>query len=70
MVTNASVRKLTDDDIRFVLALCVQAGNLAIAMREGASVETKLHPEDFVTSADKAISTLLIGHFLGAFPVM
>lgn len=61
MVTNASVRKLTDDDIRFVLALCVQAGNLAIEMREGASIETKSHPEDFVTSADKAISSLLIG---------
>ncbi len=51
---------LTADDIAFVLELAISAGASAVAMRALATVEEKTSPTDLVTSADKALSELLL----------
>lgn len=50
---------LTTDDIDFVSALMIEAGQMAVSMRPLIEINSKESPEDKVTSADLAISTLL-----------
>ncbi len=59
---------LTEADIHFVLNLAVRAGNIAVAMRAGATVEEKTSATDLVTSADKALSELIVKELSERFP--
>jgi myo-inositol-1(or 4)-monophosphatase len=59
---------LTKDDIDFLIKLCFDAGEIAVAMRAGITVETKTSADDLVTSADKALSTLIVGKLSERFP--
>ena len=59
---------LSDADIRFVIDLCVEAGEIAVKMREGVTVETKTSADDLVTGADKALSALLVQKLSERFP--
>ncbi|MFA6211429.1 MAG: inositol monophosphatase family protein [Candidatus Obscuribacterales bacterium] len=59
---------LTEADIRFVLDLAVRAGTIAVAMRAGATVEEKTSATDLVTSADKALSELIVKELSERFP--
>ena len=51
---------LTTEDIDAILTLAREAGAIAIAMRADATIETKTSATDLVTSADKALSALLM----------
>jgi len=59
---------LTANEIDFVLNLAVVAGLKAVEMRAGATVEEKTSPTDLVTSADKALSELLLEALAARFP--
>ncbi|MBK9280572.1 MAG: hypothetical protein JNN26_20030 [Candidatus Obscuribacter sp.] len=59
---------LSFDDMRFVLALCLEAGKIAIAMRAGVDISTKFNAEDLVTTADKALSELIMKRLAERFP--
>lgn len=59
---------LSAADIRFVIDLVVEAGDIAVHMREGVTVETKSRADDLVTSADKALSELIIKRLSERFP--
>lgn len=59
---------LTEADILFVLNLAVRAGTIAVAMRAGATVEEKTSATDLVTSADKALSELIVKELSERFP--
>jgi 3'-phosphoadenosine 5'-phosphosulfate (PAPS) 3'-phosphatase len=59
---------LTEADIQFVLDLAVRAGDIAVAMRAGATVEEKTSATDLVTSADKALSELIVKELSARFP--
>ena len=59
---------LTEADIHFVLNLAVRAGTIAVAMRAGATVEEKTSATDLVTSADKALSELIVKELSERFP--
>lgn len=59
---------LTEADIHFVLNLAVRAGTIAVAMRTGATVEQKTSATDLVTSADKALSELIVKELSERFP--
>ena len=60
--------KLSQDDIDFLIKLCLDAGEIAVTMRGGITVETKTSADDLVTSADKALSTLIVGKLEERFP--
>jgi myo-inositol-1(or 4)-monophosphatase len=62
------VSALSDADIRFVIDLCVEAGEIAIKMREGVTIETKTSADDLVTGADKALSDLIVKKLSERFP--
>ncbi len=59
---------LTEADILFVLDLAVRAGDIAVAMRASATVEEKTSATDLVTSADKALSELIVKELSARFP--
>lgn len=59
---------LTEADIQFVLDLAVRAGDIAVAMRASATVEEKTSATDLVTSADKALSELIVKELSARFP--
>ena len=59
---------LTEADIQFVLDLAVRAGDIAVAMRASATVEEKTSATDLVTSADKALSELIVTELSARFP--
>lgn len=59
---------LSADEMQFILDLCIEAGNTAVEMRSSADITTKSHAEDLVTSADKALSDLLITRLQARFP--
>ncbi|CAN5128457.1 3'(2'),5'-bisphosphate nucleotidase CysQ [soil metagenome] len=59
---------LTADDVQFVLDLAVRAGTIAVVMRAGATVEEKTSATDLVTSADKALSELIVKELSERFP--
>ncbi len=59
---------LTEADIQFVLDLAVRAGDIAVAMRASATVEEKTSATDLVTSADKALSELIVKELTARFP--
>jgi len=61
-------KALTDEDIRFLMLLCAEAGELAESMREAVSVDTKGSADDLVTSADKRLSELIIARLAARFP--
>jgi 3'(2'), 5'-bisphosphate nucleotidase len=65
-VTQAS--DLTDSDISFISDLAVQAGRLAVEMREGVDVRHKSGPWDKVTAADLELSRILIKAISERFP--
>lgn len=51
---------LGKDQIQSVLNLACQAGRLAMEMRDDISIEEKTGPRDLVTSADLALSDLIV----------
>ncbi|MBZ0186715.1 MAG: 3'(2'),5'-bisphosphate nucleotidase CysQ, partial [Candidatus Obscuribacterales bacterium] len=57
-----------DDDILFVCKLADEAGALAIKLRAGVSIGTKTGPTDPVTSADIALSELIVDELKRRFP--
>lgn len=59
---------LSPEDVRFVIDLLVEAGDIAVHMREGITIETKSRADDLVTSADKALSDLIIKRLSERFP--
>lgn len=59
---------LSAADIAFVVELAQSAGALAVTMRSDATVEEKTSPTDLVTSADKALSDLLMKALAERFP--
>jgi 3'-phosphoadenosine 5'-phosphosulfate (PAPS) 3'-phosphatase len=59
---------LTEADIQFVLDLAVRAGAIAVAMRASVTVEEKTSATDLVTSADKALSELIVKELSARFP--
>jgi myo-inositol-1(or 4)-monophosphatase len=59
---------LTEADIQFVLDLAARAGDIAVAMRASATVEEKTSATDLVTSADKALSELIVTELSARFP--
>lgn len=59
---------LTAGDIAFVLELASSAGRTAVAMRALATVEEKTSATDLVTSADKALSELLLAALSERYP--
>ena len=59
---------LTAADVQFVLDLAVRAGTIAVVMRAGATVEEKTSATDLVTSADKALSELIVKELSERFP--
>lgn len=60
--------ELTDSDISFIGDLAVQAGKLAIEMREGVEVKNKSGPSDKVTAADLELSRILRKRIGERFP--
>ena len=58
---------LTTQDIDAILTLAREAGAIAIAMRADATIETKTSATDLVTSADKALSALLMQNLAERF---
>lgn len=52
---------LSDADASFVSALAVKAGRLAVELRPSIAISVKSAPDDRVTSADIALSTLITG---------
>ena len=59
---------LSAQDVQFVLDLSIKAGAIAVAMRSGATVEEKTSASDLVTSADKALSELIVKALQERFP--
>jgi 3'-phosphoadenosine 5'-phosphosulfate (PAPS) 3'-phosphatase len=59
---------LSAADVAFVVELAQSAGALAVSMRDGATVEEKSSPTDLVTSADKALSELIMKALAERFP--
>lgn len=54
--------------MKTVIELCREAGLKAVEMRAGVEISTKMSAEDLVTSADKAVSALLIEELTKLFP--
>lgn len=59
---------LGEDKIQSVLDLACNAGYLAMEMREGITIEEKTGPRDLVTSADIALSELIVKTLKKEFP--
>lgn len=59
---------LTAEDIAFVSELVREAGAIALTMREGVSIKEKSGPNDKVTEADCALSSLLVKRLSERFP--
>jgi len=59
---------LSEDKIQSVLELALNAGYLAMEMREGITIEEKTGPRDLVTSADIALSELIVKTLKKDFP--
>jgi 3'(2'), 5'-bisphosphate nucleotidase len=59
---------LSQEDIDYVCALVTEAGSLAIALRNDIEISIKTGPHDKVTSADIALSTLIVDRLTERFP--
>lgn len=59
---------LSFEQMKSVHELCREAGLKAVEMRAGVEISTKMSAEDLVTSADKAVSALLIEELTKLFP--
>jgi 3'(2'), 5'-bisphosphate nucleotidase len=59
---------LSPEDINYVCALVTEAGALAVALRNGIEISVKTGPYDKVTSADIALSSLIIERLTERFP--
>lgn len=59
---------LGKDQIQSVLNLACKAGRLAMEMRDDISIEEKTGPRDLVTSADLALSDLIVKTLKQEFP--
>lgn len=59
---------LSPEDVQFVLDLVIEAGKLAVTMRQGVEITTKTSADDLLTSADKALSELIIKRLSERFP--
>lgn len=59
---------LGQDQIQSVLTLACSAGRLALEMRSDISIEEKTGPKDLVTSADLALSELIVRTLKNEFP--
>ncbi|MBX9939928.1 MAG: hypothetical protein K2Y32_11780 [Candidatus Obscuribacterales bacterium] len=60
--------ELSFEQMKSVIELCRKAGLKAVEMRAGVEISTKMSAEDLVTSADKAVSALLIEELTKLFP--
>lgn len=58
---------LTQEDIEFVSALVTEAGSLALKMRDTIEISWKTGPQDKVTTADFALSKLIVDHLTERF---
>jgi len=56
------------EDIAYVSKIAREAGAIAISMREGVDIREKTGPSDKVTSADCAISSMLVRELTARFP--
>jgi 3'(2'), 5'-bisphosphate nucleotidase len=61
-------QSLATSDIDFVLDMARQAGELAVAMRQGVEVREKTGPSDLVTAADLALSSFIVERLHARFP--
>ncbi|MCW5822485.1 MAG: hypothetical protein KIT34_06755 [Cyanobacteria bacterium TGS_CYA1] len=59
---------LGEEQIQSVLDLACKAGQLAMDMRKDISIEEKTGPKDLVTSADLALSDLIVRTLKADFP--
>jgi 3'(2'), 5'-bisphosphate nucleotidase len=59
---------LTQEDIAYVCELVKQAGSLAVQLRNGIEISWKTGPNDKVTTADIALSKLLVSKVTERFP--
>jgi len=59
---------LSDNQIQLVLDLACRAGRLAMEMRQDISISEKTGPRDLVTSADIALSEMLVKTLKEEFP--
>lgn len=59
---------LSETDIEFIKSVARQAGEMALAMRQGVKVSHKTGPSDLVTDADISISKFLINELKLQFP--
>ncbi len=64
----ASSRHLSSEDIESVSKLVEEAGELALAMRDGVDISHKASFDDKVTGADTALSILITTHLKQRFP--
>lgn len=60
-------RVLSEEDVTFVCELVKEAGQLALKMRKGVSVQEKTGPHDRVTAADLALSQLIVSRLSHRF---
>jgi 3'(2'), 5'-bisphosphate nucleotidase len=65
-VTSSDI--LTEEDISYVCDLVTQAGQLAVQLRNDVEISWKSNPNDKVTSADIALSQLLVDKVTQRFP--
>jgi len=63
-----SQEQLTEADIDYVCSLVIEAGRLAMSMREGVEINRKGEPDDNVTAADIALSKLISSSLSERFP--
>src|ERR1700722_18523743 len=59
---------LSQEDIDYVTAVIVEAGRLAPDMRANIQISEKTGPYDRVTSADVALSKLIVQKLVQRFP--
>jgi len=59
---------LTNDDIEYVCDLVTEAGCLAVNLRNSIEISCKTGPNDKVTTADLALSQLLVNRLVERFP--
>ncbi len=59
---------MNEADIQFVCTLVEEAGRLAVSMRDGVEIGLKSGPDDKVTAADIALSTMISSALSTRFP--
>ncbi len=64
----AFFKHLSSEDIESVSRLVEEAGELALAMRDGVAISHKANFDDKVTGADTALSALITDHLKQRFP--